>query len=443
MRNDKQLAWHLADFDQQGGDVADYLAAQPDMPEDVADALRAAARMRQAPRPVASPELHDRIRQRLTTTSRRRALRSVRRPSIIHRLVPALRRVAVPLAAGVTLMLATQGVYIASATALPEAPLYPAKRAFERLAIVTALTPDQKAHAHLAIAEVRLQEAAIEAQAGHPDVAAHLLGNYAQEVVAAQDAERAAPGVAKETVPNLTRDAPTVQAVRQQIQATSSASARGDASGTRSSPSPASAVGQPPGTPTGSGSRGQTPTGTPTRAAATGTPAATVKPSPFAATTRLSTATGTPTRPAVLETPSATRTLTPALGTPTATGTATSTIAAPSATRTPTLVTLVSTSTPTAAPATPTATTAPSATQTPTETETSTPTDTPTNTATVVDTPTATPTDTTTVTATPSATDTPTSSPTSTPTATTEIATPVMQTPTLPSGTPAPALSVK
>src|SRR5439155_27114926 len=56
-----------------------------------------------------------------------------------------LRAVAAPLAASLLLLLGATGVLSASAAALPDTPLYPAKLAFEQLTILTAWTSEQKA----------------------------------------------------------------------------------------------------------------------------------------------------------------------------------------------------------------------------------------------------------------------------------------------------------
>jgi hypothetical protein len=294
MENDDLLDWYLADFARQDEDLEHYLAARPEIPREVVGALQAAAWLQRAPRPVPSPEFRARVHQRLAAAQRDKARRIADRPSIVRQLVPSLRRRAVPLAAGLTLLFVVQGVFSASATALPETPLYPAKLAFEQLAIATALTPEQQARAHWAIAAVRLHEAATEVQAGHPVVAERLLGTFAHEIGVAQEAERAVPAVATQMAPNGTSEAATVQVVRQQIQAAVSVTAHGSA-GAPSSPSPAPAIGQPPGTQTGSGGDDQTPTGTPTRPP---TPASPTVPSTSAtsvATSRSATPSGIPT----------------------------------------------------------------------------------------------------------------------------------------------------
>jgi hypothetical protein len=294
MENDDLLDWYLADLARQDEDLEHYLATRPDIPREVVDALQAAAWLERVPRQVPSPAFRARVHQRLAAAHRDEAGRVASRSSIVRRRVPSLRRIAVPLAAGLTLLFVVQGVFSASATALPETPLYPAKLAFEQLAVATAITPEQKARAHWAIAAVRLQEAATEVQAGHPDVAERLLGTYAHEVGVAQEAERAVPAVVKETLPNGTPEAATVQVVRQQIQASVSVTARGSAGG-RSSPSPASTIRQPPGTQTGSGGHDQTPTGTPARPPTPASPTVTSSSVTSVATPGSATPNGSPT----------------------------------------------------------------------------------------------------------------------------------------------------
>src|SRR5205823_13070975 len=170
MGNDALLEWYLTDVARRGEEVERYLATRRAIPQDVAIALRTMAWIHRAPRPVPSPEFRARVRLRLATASQGQVSEPARHPSPLNPLVlpfrrpaarfrptlrpvavrfaPSLRRVAVPLAAGLTLMVAVEGVFTASASALPETPLYPAKLPFEQLTVLAALTPEQQSHAH-------------------------------------------------------------------------------------------------------------------------------------------------------------------------------------------------------------------------------------------------------------------------------------------------------
>jgi hypothetical protein len=79
-------------------------------------------------------------------------------------------------------------VGIASASALPGTPLYPAKLTVERVQLLLAYTPEQQTQAHLAIAAARLREAQAENHLGHATQIPSLIQSSEDQLAAAETA---------------------------------------------------------------------------------------------------------------------------------------------------------------------------------------------------------------------------------------------------------------
>jgi hypothetical protein len=195
MGDDLLLANCLAELEDDGWDLHRVLAGHPELPESVRSALEAAAYLRRAPRPLPSPAFRAGSRQRLLELIQANGLvdRSTSRfDLLVRRFSPRVRPLAVPIAASLVLVLAFAGAINASASALPATPLYPAKLAIERVQVLTALTPQEQARTHLALASRRLQEAQAEEAAGNQVVVAGLLASYDREIATAREDEAAA-----------------------------------------------------------------------------------------------------------------------------------------------------------------------------------------------------------------------------------------------------------
>src|SRR5579859_1355716 len=189
MRDVDRLAVCLADLDQNGWAIADYLSAQHDAPESLRLSLQAAGRIRALPRPSPSEAFRARSRGHLVTFIQNGALRS-RPRSRFARLRQAFgslfKPILAPMAAAILVLGGSAGVWSASASALPGSPLYPAKIGIEQMQLLTAFTPDQQVWVHLNLASKRLLEANAETWAGQPAEGQALLQAYDVEVAQAQ-----------------------------------------------------------------------------------------------------------------------------------------------------------------------------------------------------------------------------------------------------------------
>jgi hypothetical protein len=178
----------LAEIEERGWDLDALLVERADLSSEIRESLLAAQTVRLCPPPAVSDAFRARSRARLVSFIQAEAMCS-RRRSPVERLrdalSPILGRLVAPGAAALFLVVGTAGVWSASASALPSAPLYPAKVAFEQLRVLAALTPDQQAAAHVSNAVARLQEANVEFASGDRDTASRLLQSYDREVSAA------------------------------------------------------------------------------------------------------------------------------------------------------------------------------------------------------------------------------------------------------------------
>lgn len=199
MRDEEILASSLADLDRSGDDVSTYLSQHVELPSSVQAALRAVEWLQQAPRPTPSPEFRDRARRNFAARVGHAERSGEPFGRFLLRVFSPfpLRAAAVPLAAALFVAVGTAGLYTASAAALPNMPLYSAKLAFDEIRVFTAFTPEQKARAHLAVADERLGEAQVERQAGRTQAASQLLSRYGVEEAQAEDSvDVAAPATA-------------------------------------------------------------------------------------------------------------------------------------------------------------------------------------------------------------------------------------------------------
>lgn len=169
---------------ERGSSVRQCLAAWPELRRELEPRLRAAQRLRAAPRPVPRPEFRRAARERLLAVARRTPARPVRRrigAVAIRRLAYSVR----PLAAGLMLALLAVGVAGAPASAEPGQPLYPAKLAVERVELAVAPGDADRAMLHLSFARRRLDELAVAARSGDGELAATLGRQYYEHVDAA------------------------------------------------------------------------------------------------------------------------------------------------------------------------------------------------------------------------------------------------------------------
>src|SRR5262249_9891879 len=215
------LASCLAELERQGWDLDQVLARHPDLPESVQESLRAAAWLRRAPQPMPSAAFRARSRDRLEALIRADAGRPASRWIRLHALMrPMVRPIAAPLAATLLLVFEVAGVWNASAAALPDTPLYPAKLAIEQVQLLVAVTPQQKTEAYLSVAAERLQEASAEEQAGRDEVVPRLLASYDHAVAAAQTTGRGSAARPDDPVAQeVNRAVANLQTRRQQVTA--------------------------------------------------------------------------------------------------------------------------------------------------------------------------------------------------------------------------------
>lgn len=182
------LASYLTELEQLGWAVEDMVNAHPELTDSLRSALRAAARVRQAPVPVPSAEFRARARAHFAQRVPAKAVRATRRRGFSLPVGSILRPIAVPVAAALLLIFAFGGISTAAASALPGTPLYPAKLIVERVQLLVAYTPEQQAAAHLSIAAARLQEAAAINNSGSSAEVPTLLQNFHEQVAAAEAA---------------------------------------------------------------------------------------------------------------------------------------------------------------------------------------------------------------------------------------------------------------
>jgi Domain of unknown function (DUF5667) len=210
----------LAEIEDRGWDLDALLVERADLSSEIRESLLAAQTVRLCPPPAVSDAFRARSRARLVSFIQAEAICS-RRRSPVERLrdalSPILGRLVAPGAAALLLVVGTAGVWSASASALPSAPLYPAKVAFEQLRVLAALTPDQQAAAHVSSAAARLQEANVELASGHRDIASRLLQSYDREVSAALIALNAPSPEAIDQQSPLGRNLTALQNQRGQI----------------------------------------------------------------------------------------------------------------------------------------------------------------------------------------------------------------------------------
>ena len=179
----------LAELDQRGWDVEEYLADRPDLSESLRAMLRAAARLHDVPRPLATAEFRTRVHARFAARSAVDDPPTRSRPAAFRRSAGTiLRPLAKPVAAALILAFAFGGVRTASASALPGTPLYPAKLAVEQIQLFVAYTPELQTDAHLSVAATRVQDAAAESRRGNHGAATSLLESSEQQIKAAEAA---------------------------------------------------------------------------------------------------------------------------------------------------------------------------------------------------------------------------------------------------------------
>src|SRR5579875_2571141 len=195
-----RLASALAELDQRGWDLDAFLSEHGDLTPAVEAALRAAARVRRAPRPVPSPAFRARAQARFAVHVLHDRGQTPWRHRLVGLLMPAARSVAAACAAALVLALALSGIRTASASALPGSPLYPAKLAVEQINLLVAISPDARAQAHLNIAMDRLAEAEAAARQENLALVPALLDSYEQQVASARLAAQAASPASRDVI---------------------------------------------------------------------------------------------------------------------------------------------------------------------------------------------------------------------------------------------------
>jgi hypothetical protein len=195
-----RLASALAELDQQGWDLDAFLSEHGDLTPTVEAAIRAAARVRRAPRPVPSPEFRARAQARFAVHVLHDRGQTPWRRRLVGLLMPAARSVAAACAAALVLVFALSGIRTASASALPGSPLYPAKLAVEQINLLVAISPDARAQAHLNIAMDRLAEAEAAARQENLALVPALLESYEQQVTSARLAAQAASPASRDVI---------------------------------------------------------------------------------------------------------------------------------------------------------------------------------------------------------------------------------------------------
>ncbi|MGH2457823.1 MAG: DUF5667 domain-containing protein [Chloroflexota bacterium] len=231
------LARCLADLDERGWDLDDYLAGRPEIPASMRVLLQAAAQVQRAPRPAASAELRARLAARLAAD---RPPRRSAGNGWLRSLQDALVPVTASVGAVLVLAAVIGGIGTASATSLPGTPLYPAKIAVESVQLFAAYSPELQAQTHLKIAGARLVEAGAENQRGNLTEVDVLLKSYQQQIV---DARAAAASASSPEYPRqvdqavATLDAKRTEIVPRVLAPTVTPTASATAAGVRA-PSP-------------------------------------------------------------------------------------------------------------------------------------------------------------------------------------------------------------
>ena len=189
MRDVDQLTASLADLDQSGWKLGEYIFNRPEFSDSVRLSLVTAGRVQALPRPIPSDAFRARSRSHLVTFIQTNALRPPESSPLLRArraIESLLRPVLAPAAVALLVLGGSVGVSTASAGALPGAPLYGSKIAIERLQLLTALTPGQQLSVHLSIAAARLQEADAETGVGNHAESEALLHDYDVEIAKAE-----------------------------------------------------------------------------------------------------------------------------------------------------------------------------------------------------------------------------------------------------------------
>lgn len=213
-RSAELLTNYLVELDRRGWDLDEFVGEHPEMSVALADMLRTADYVRRAAKPVPSDAFRQRSRRRLAAWTARQAPRRrwYRLPATWRPYRPLLA----PVAAGLLIVFGLGGAWSASASALPNSPLYPAKLAIERAELFTAIGPDRRAEVHLAIAHERLREAGLEQEQGDMTAAQELIVGSDNEVARAQAVVRSyTPSMAVATA--VASAAAEVKVERQQM----------------------------------------------------------------------------------------------------------------------------------------------------------------------------------------------------------------------------------
>lgn len=184
MRNAELLTSYLVELDRRGWDLDAFIRQHPDISVALREMLSAAERLRRVSRPAPSEAFRQRSRRRLAAAIARPSPQ--RRWNRLGAAWRPYRPLIAPVAAGLLIVFGLGGVWSASATALPNSFLYPAKLAIERAELITALSPASRAEVHLAIAHERLLEAAEEKQQGDLATVQELIDGSDAEVAQAQ-----------------------------------------------------------------------------------------------------------------------------------------------------------------------------------------------------------------------------------------------------------------
>jgi hypothetical protein len=193
---ERLLAQCLYDL-ERGASVEECLARHPERREELEPLLRAAQRVRSAPRVAPAASFRQDARARMLNkiqakTPAKATDRASRREGLLDRLrrsiaVPvAVRRLTWPALATITIIVlvgtTSVGVVYASSKSLPGDSLYPVKLASERVRLALSAGDSAEARLHLRLADERLREVARLAQIERDDESATLLRKYVEEI---------------------------------------------------------------------------------------------------------------------------------------------------------------------------------------------------------------------------------------------------------------------
>jgi hypothetical protein len=198
---EEALADCLDRIETGGATLDEALDLYPGLAAELEPLLFLSAELRSMPKVEAPASLRGYKRPIFRPAPERRRWDGLRR--LLPTGVPSIGRVA-PLArvaaALAVAMLATGGTIVASASSLPEEPLFPVKLAVENAQLALAPTNEARADLELSFAARRVAEVQSAAQQGKPAAVAQGVALYEEKVDAAIKASQAAsPPTAAET----------------------------------------------------------------------------------------------------------------------------------------------------------------------------------------------------------------------------------------------------